>query len=61
MSETHKIRTTIEPDREIEVSAAELTDLRRQGLLLDTKATTEAGARRAAARQTGVVDTQKES
>lgn len=61
---TVKVRTTVNPDVEIEVGQAEYTDLRRQGLLVDTRATTAAGARRAAARQTGVpaqVDTTKEN
>ena len=44
------VRTTIEPDREIEVSASEATDLGRLGLLVEDapatkgrKATTEKG------------------
>lgn len=32
------VRTTMEPDREIEVSNAEYTDLNRQGLLVPEKA-----------------------
>jgi hypothetical protein len=31
---THKVRTTMQPDVEIEVSDAELLDLTRDGLLL---------------------------
>lgn len=46
----HKVRTTIQPDVELEVDDAELQALRAQGLLLDTKAKTNAGARRAAER-----------
>lgn len=46
------IRTTFVPDREIEVGEAELLDLQRQGLVLETKATTDEGARKAAVRQT---------
>lgn len=57
---THKIRTTLRPERELDVDDAELTDLSRHGrsserpngLVLDTKATTDEGARRAAERQT---------
>lgn len=52
MAEKQKVRTTIQPDVELEVDAAEYQTLRAQGLLLDTKATTPEGARRAAARQT---------
>lgn len=35
MSDTHKVRLTIEPDREIEVTGRELRNLRRQGLVID--------------------------
>ena len=48
---SEKIRTTIRPDVEVEVSDAELAELRAQGLVLDTKATTDEGAVRAASRQ----------
>lgn len=48
MSETHKIRTRMQPEVELDVDDAEYNDLRRQGLILDTKATTDEGARRAA-------------
>lgn len=48
----HKIRTTLRPERELDVDDAELTDLDRYGVVLDTKATTDEGARRAAERQT---------
>ena len=48
----HKVRTTIDPETEIEVDDAELLDLTRQGLILDTTAKTDEGARRAAIRQT---------
>lgn len=47
----HKIRTTHKPEEELEVDDAELTDLTRLGFVLDTKATTDEGARRAAERQ----------
>lgn len=47
----HKIRTTIQPDVEIEVEGPELLDLQRQGLVLNTRATTPDGARRAAEKQ----------
>jgi hypothetical protein len=50
------IRTTIEPLREIDVSDAELTDLRRRNLVLEgTRATTDEGLTRAALRQTGAI------
>lgn len=52
MSDTTKVRTTMRPDEEIEVGAQELADLRAQGLVVDTKATTPAGVRRAAEAQT---------
>lgn len=35
----HKVRTTIEPDKEITVDDAELLDLQRQGLIHDPKQT----------------------
>ena len=41
------LRTTFD-GKEIEVSDAEATDLERLGVVLDTKATTDEGARRAA-------------
>lgn len=47
-----KIRTTIRPTDELDVSEQEATDLGRLGLLLDTNATTEAGLLNAANRQT---------
>lgn len=48
----NKIRTTISPTQEIEVSDAELTDLQRRGLVLEgTRAHTEAGLTKAAVRQ----------
>lgn len=31
---THKVRTTMQPDRELEVDDAEYLDLQRQGLLV---------------------------
>jgi hypothetical protein len=46
------IRTTMQPDVELEVDDRELTDLEAQGLVLHTKATTDEGARRAAENQT---------
>ena len=45
-----KLRTTIRPEEELDVSEQEATDLHRLGLVLDTKATTPEGARRAAER-----------
>jgi hypothetical protein len=51
MSDTVKVRTTIQPDQELEVGPQEYADLKGQGLLLNTKATTDEGARRAAVRQ----------
>lgn len=48
----NKIRLTIRPEEEIEVSDRELVHLRRQGLVLDTKASTDEGARKAALKQT---------
>ncbi len=47
-----KVRTTIEPDKELEVTEEEKTDLGRLGVLLETNATTDAGRQRAAVRQT---------
>lgn len=47
----HKVRTTFQPEEEITVGDAEFTDLSRQGLLVDTKATTDDGVRRAAEKQ----------
>lgn len=44
------LRNTIQPENEIEVSDAEATHWERLGLVLDTKATTDEGARRAAVR-----------
>lgn len=43
---THAIRTTMQPDREIEVDDAEYLDLKRQGLLVndDGPATPQTGA-----------------
>lgn len=37
----HKVRTTLEPGKVIEVGEAELTDLERQGLIFDGKAPAE--------------------
>jgi hypothetical protein len=34
-----KVRTTMQPDSEIEVGEAEYTDLKRQGLLIETDET----------------------
>lgn len=44
------LRTTNQPEKELEVSDAEAVHLGRLGLVLDTKATTDEGARRAAVR-----------
>lgn len=50
---SHKIRTTITPDEEIEVDDGEYLDLERNGLILKpTKATTSEGLQRAAINQT---------
>ncbi len=46
-----KLRTTINPLDEIEVSDAEATDLERLGLVLKTNATTETGLLNASGRQ----------
>lgn len=46
-----KLRTTMRPTEELEVSPEEATDLQRMGLVLDTKATTEKGLIAAAQRQ----------
>lgn len=43
-----KIRTTIRPLEELDVSEAEATDLRAQGLLLESTATTADGLYKAA-------------
>lgn len=37
MSETRKVRTTFQPDVELEVDDAEYLDLQRQGLLVEAK------------------------
>lgn len=46
-----KVRTTINPTVELDVDDRELRDLTLQGLVLDTKATTEGGLEDAARRQ----------
>lgn len=46
------LRTTNEPEKELEVSEAEALDLHRFGIVLETRATTEEGARRAAVNAT---------
>lgn len=51
MADKVKIRTTVRPDEEVEISPEEALDLRRMGLVADTKATTAKGARRAVQRQ----------
>lgn len=43
-----KIRTRIEPQNELDVSEAEAQHLRRLDIVLDTKAITDEGVRRAA-------------
>lgn len=65
---THKVRTTMQPDIELEVGEAEFLDLQRQKLLVETKATTPEGIRKAAVAQSTQVaaaaetaDTTKES
>ena len=55
----HRIRTKIRPEKTITVDEAEFTDLTRHGLVLDTAATTDEGARRAAERQ-AAADEKKE-
>ena len=47
----HKVRTTIRPEEELIVGDAEYTDLRLQGLLVETSATTDEGVRKAAEKQ----------
>jgi hypothetical protein len=37
--EKRKVRTTMQPDTELEVGEAEYTDLKRQGLLIETDET----------------------
>jgi hypothetical protein len=44
---THKIRTTMRPDQEIEVGEAEYRSLKKRGYLYEGSATTDEGARRA--------------
>lgn len=39
--ELHKVRTTIKPDQQLEVTAAELRDLEHQGLLVGGKTKAE--------------------
>lgn len=51
---THKIRTTNEPDKEIEVDDVELAVLKGQRLVYEGSATTDDGARRAVERQQAV-------
>lgn len=46
-----KLRTTIQPEKELDVSEQEAADLRALGIVLETAATTPEGARRAAERQ----------
>lgn len=53
--ETHKIRTTMQPEKEIEVSHEEFVDLTRQGVVYDGAATTAEGARRAVAAKQAAV------
>lgn len=48
---TEKVRTTIRPDEEVEVSDEEATDLRAMGLLYEGNATTDEGAVQAVARK----------
>lgn len=55
-----KIRTTIEPGKELDVSEQEAADLRHMGLELKTQATTDEGARRAAGRQSGATTDSQE-
>lgn len=49
---THKVHTTMQPDIELEVGEAEFLDLQRQRLLVETRATTPEGVRKAAIAQT---------
>lgn len=55
-----KIHTTLEPEKELDVSEAEALDLERMGLLVKTAATTPEGVRRAAERQTAQAAAQTE-
>lgn len=43
MAKTEKVRTTLRPDREIEVSPEEKTDLQRLGILKIAKSSGGAG------------------
>lgn len=62
MADPVKIRTTLRPDKEIEVSEAEALDLERMGVVAKTNATTPEGARRAVERQQAAeAATEKES
>jgi hypothetical protein len=53
-----KVRTTFD-GKEIEVSEEEATDLRRLGVVLETKATTDEGARKAAERASAPTESQE--
>lgn len=46
-----KLRTTINPTEELDVSPAEATDLKAMGLVLKSQATTDKGLTSAAVRQ----------
>jgi hypothetical protein len=52
-----KIRTTIRPLDELDVSPQEEADLRAQGLLLESSASTDAGLQKAAERKTAADNT----
>lgn len=54
-----KLRTTHEPEVERDVADAEATDLERWGVVLDTKATTDHGLRKAAERQSAASITEQ--
>jgi len=47
----HKVRTTIRPEEELTVGDAEYADLKLQGLLVETSASTDEGIRKAAEKQ----------
>jgi hypothetical protein len=48
-----KVRTTIQPDVEVEVTEGELLDLKRQGLLIEDKQAEPAKAAKATEKKEG--------
>jgi hypothetical protein len=49
----HKIRSSHRPEKELKVDDAELLDIERYGMRVNTTATTDEGARKAAEAQAG--------